>query len=800
MPKPVVVIDPGHGGRSRVGGSSPNNAVGPNGLLERDLTLDIAQRVKPLLATVAEVNLTRERDVNLGLADRAKAARDARAALFLSLHLNGWDDSSVDGTETWVARSASRRSRDFAAKLLARLVGTTKAKNRGVKESDFGVLLPERHAAGTAACLAEIAFLTNPAQAQRLADDRYKQQIAEALAAAIIEQLKADAAAPRGRAQGLDDGGEDEPLGSAYGGTPATAPWLGIEFEDLKRLKGSSGDWPFFLTTGGQTDQKAHFTVRISNRSETRTLIKPVLFVKFSKKSDTGTDVWTKIDLDGQDAGKQFKRIEPDWTLARESSRVVRLAIDRERLEKAHAAAPGNSMAELRVEMEAITYPGGVTVRQARQIRFALVRPLELLSASKKLVGEPALTDPKFREYWVQVWSKQFTEASSKPRELMFSIQSSVNDTTADTTSTTNQVTSTSTTETQLGVKTNLTATFGNLATAGKQLLGSLGVEYSKKWTESVARQYTHQLTAMRSTSSITTVSHQLVFSIPPTPAGKTVSLYMCPVYKLFTVKAIRFEGPDASGQATARVEEQIPLMSFSGWRELDPIVTDNSASKVPVKPAPAQLPAPARGQAWHAEDDDEPGWATALDRHVSFAPEVITVSAKRRAQILAQAGWKQADVMLTLKDFLGQPIRGHQALAEFRAPGVAAVVEGAAVTGGAVMWSKVWLKPQGTVRVVAISTGAPGVVPEGVEQYKLPAGGPLRLEAVQEGNEVTVEAESSQEAAEKVGVTGKAGVNFEVVELGGEVSGETERRKGNTRRMSWKVILPTATFRLRQL
>src|SRR6218665_3104528 len=145
MSKPIVVLDPGHGGRTRTGGSSPNNATGPNGLLEKDLTLDIAQRVKPLLADVAEVSLTRERDVNLGLADRAKAARDRHAALFLSVHLNGWNDASVDGTETWVARQANARSRDFAAKLLAKLAQTTKVANRGVKQSDFGVLLPDRH-------------------------------------------------------------------------------------------------------------------------------------------------------------------------------------------------------------------------------------------------------------------------------------------------------------------------------------------------------------------------------------------------------------------------------------------------------------------------------------------------------------------------------------------------------------------------------------------------------------------------------------------------------------------------------
>src|SRR3954468_10853030 len=92
---PTVVIDPGHGGAAPVGGSSPNNATGPNGLLEKDLTLDLGRRVSTLLAPRATVILTRTTDVNLSLADRAKVAHDANADVFLSIHLNGFNDASV---------------------------------------------------------------------------------------------------------------------------------------------------------------------------------------------------------------------------------------------------------------------------------------------------------------------------------------------------------------------------------------------------------------------------------------------------------------------------------------------------------------------------------------------------------------------------------------------------------------------------------------------------------------------------------------------------------------------------------
>ena len=140
--KPIIVIDPGHGGTAKVGGSSPNNAKGANGLLEKNLTLDMANRVAATLAQQASVFLTRASDTNLGLSDRAKFARDKNANIFLSLHFNGFDDANVDGTEVWVAKKANQKSRDLAQTLLSKVVGSTHIKDRGVREGDLGVILP----------------------------------------------------------------------------------------------------------------------------------------------------------------------------------------------------------------------------------------------------------------------------------------------------------------------------------------------------------------------------------------------------------------------------------------------------------------------------------------------------------------------------------------------------------------------------------------------------------------------------------------------------------------------------------
>lgn len=188
----TVVIDPGHGGTTRVGGSSPNNATGPNGLLEKDITLDIAQRVATLLGGRANVVLTRSADENYTLSDRARVARDANADIFLSLHLNGWRDANVDGTEAWIARGASPASRALARSVLEHVVGVTHARDRGVREADLGVLVAARHAPQTAATLIEIAFLTNPQEAGRLADTAYRQ----ALAQGIVDGIEASGTQP----------------------------------------------------------------------------------------------------------------------------------------------------------------------------------------------------------------------------------------------------------------------------------------------------------------------------------------------------------------------------------------------------------------------------------------------------------------------------------------------------------------------------------------------------------------------------------------------------------------------------
>ncbi|MGO9770523.1 MAG: N-acetylmuramoyl-L-alanine amidase family protein [Roseiarcus sp.] len=191
----TIVIDPGHGGDKKVGGSDPNHAKGPSGLLEKTITLDIAKRAAKILEGSGHtVVLTRSTDVNLGLAARAKVVMKLKAPVFVSVHFNGFN-GITQGTETfchlqhWPQSSALCRSVQVGA------VGATGLKDRnsgapeGVKTQALGVLNPNSHYSKTACVLVEISFMDVPAEDARLNTAPYKDQIASGLASGIVAYL-----------------------------------------------------------------------------------------------------------------------------------------------------------------------------------------------------------------------------------------------------------------------------------------------------------------------------------------------------------------------------------------------------------------------------------------------------------------------------------------------------------------------------------------------------------------------------------------------------------------------------------
>lgn len=211
-----IVVDAGHGGWDL-------GTVGRRGLLEKDLVLEISQRLGKLLESRlgAEVIYTRQDDNYIPLDDRAVIANQAQADLFVSVHANYSDLPSARGVETYYTNffsapgskdlpanatpkeiamrsnpknvaaptlSASalhdriEQSRRLAATVQRSLYGTLSVQNpglrdRGIKEAGF-VVLTESAMPGI---LAEVSFVSSPTDEQKLRSDGYREQIAEAL-------------------------------------------------------------------------------------------------------------------------------------------------------------------------------------------------------------------------------------------------------------------------------------------------------------------------------------------------------------------------------------------------------------------------------------------------------------------------------------------------------------------------------------------------------------------------------------------------------------------------------------------
>jgi N-acetylmuramoyl-L-alanine amidase len=215
-----IVIDPGHGGHD-------TGTIGPNGLEEKDLCLDVGRRLGKLLEARlgAEVVHTRKDDTFIPLETRTAIANKARADLFVSIHANSSHDSGARGVETYYLNFTSspealevaarenavseksiyelqdlvkkialkekiEESREFAWDVQQSLHSGLAAKSpairdRGVKKAPFIVLI----GANMPSILAEISFVSNPTDERRLETAEYRQRIAESLYSGIAKYV-----------------------------------------------------------------------------------------------------------------------------------------------------------------------------------------------------------------------------------------------------------------------------------------------------------------------------------------------------------------------------------------------------------------------------------------------------------------------------------------------------------------------------------------------------------------------------------------------------------------------------------
>jgi N-acetylmuramoyl-L-alanine amidase len=207
-----VVIDAGHGGHD-------TGTIGPNGLMEKDLVLDVALRLGALITQRlgAQVVYTRSDDVFIPLEDRTRIANDEKADLFISIHANSSPEPSATGVETYyfnltsdktgldlatrenataqssisdlndllhkaVLQTKLEESRDFAQRVQSSLWAASvkmnnRSRDRGVRQAPFVVLI----GATMPSILAEIGFVSNPHDEKLMKRTDQRQKIAESL-------------------------------------------------------------------------------------------------------------------------------------------------------------------------------------------------------------------------------------------------------------------------------------------------------------------------------------------------------------------------------------------------------------------------------------------------------------------------------------------------------------------------------------------------------------------------------------------------------------------------------------------
>ena len=215
-----IVIDPGHGGHD-------TGTIGPTGLREKDVVLDVGLRLKKLLERKVgcDVVMTRSDDTFIPLEERTAIANEKAADLFVSVHANASRDRSARGIETYYLNFTSNpealevaarenatsqesvhqlqdlikkiamtekiaESEEFARQLQKEVYRRTtqlsgKQRDRGVKKAPFVVLI----GANMPSVLAEISFLTNPRDEKSLRRSDYRQKIAEALYEGILDYV-----------------------------------------------------------------------------------------------------------------------------------------------------------------------------------------------------------------------------------------------------------------------------------------------------------------------------------------------------------------------------------------------------------------------------------------------------------------------------------------------------------------------------------------------------------------------------------------------------------------------------------
>jgi N-acetylmuramoyl-L-alanine amidase len=220
----TIVIDPGHGG-------IVNGAQGKFGTLEKEVTLAIGLKLKSIIERnfAFRVVLTRDKDIDKSLEDRAAIANNNKAFLFISIHANSSYRKNARGSETFflslnatdeearrlaylennelnledqieseeeddikmilwdMAQSAFlKQSSQMAEAIQVQLNSLLKTRNRGIRQAPFKVLT----GVACPAALVEVAFISNPEEEKKLTSDDFQNNVAQAIYNGIINFIE----------------------------------------------------------------------------------------------------------------------------------------------------------------------------------------------------------------------------------------------------------------------------------------------------------------------------------------------------------------------------------------------------------------------------------------------------------------------------------------------------------------------------------------------------------------------------------------------------------------------------------
>lgn len=180
-----IVIDAGHGGK--------DPGTNGNGLIEKDITLDIALKLNEILQNEGvNTYMIRTDDTNMDRKDRINKANKINAALYLSIHCDWYRSSSIKGMTIYRHPSESIKygnltNGKYAENIHRELLKATNISDRGIKSNaEYAVL---RHAK-MPSVLVELGYISNPYDASVLSSQESRKAIARSLAEAVINSLK----------------------------------------------------------------------------------------------------------------------------------------------------------------------------------------------------------------------------------------------------------------------------------------------------------------------------------------------------------------------------------------------------------------------------------------------------------------------------------------------------------------------------------------------------------------------------------------------------------------------------------